>query len=116
MKCTVKQLSILLKVDEEQIRRWIRSGKLIATLHSKKEGYVIGQEDLDKFMNSYGVKYKDRITNENLGIEYLASTHKSIAVITTLERLFKLRRQLATIQQEIDIELTYLHNLLEKDS
>lgn len=115
MKYTVKQLSIILNVSEEQIRRWIRGGKLNATLHSKKEGYVIERDDFNAFLDGAGSKYKTILQTKQLSDSF-AKTHKSIAIFTTLERLFKLRRQLASIQQEIDNELTYLHNLLEKDS
>ena len=115
MKYTVKELSILLDVSEEQIRRWIRSGVLNATLHSKKEGYVIEQDDFSTFLDGCGSKYKTILQTKQVR-ESFTKTHKTIAIFTTLERLAKLRRQLSTIQQEIDNEMIYLHSLLEKDS
>ena len=48
---TVKQVSQLLKTNEETVRRWIRSGKLSATLESKKGGHTISSESLNDFIN-----------------------------------------------------------------
>lgn len=47
---TVKQVSQLLKTNEETVRRWIRSGKLPATLVSKKGGHTISAESLSYFV------------------------------------------------------------------
>ena len=47
---TVKQVAQLLKTNEETVRRWIRSGKLTASLTSKKGGHVISGEALDVFV------------------------------------------------------------------
>lgn len=47
---TVKQVSQLLKTNEETVRRWIRSGKLPATLVSKKGGHTISAESLNYFV------------------------------------------------------------------
>lgn len=47
---TVKQVSKLLKTNEETVRRWIRSGKLTATLVSKKSGHTISADSLNAFV------------------------------------------------------------------
>ena len=47
---TVKQVSQLLKTNEETVRRWIRSGKLPATLASKKGGNTISADALNNFV------------------------------------------------------------------
>lgn len=47
---TVKQVSQLLKTNEETVRRWIRSGKLPATLVSKKGGHTITADSLKEFV------------------------------------------------------------------
>ena len=49
---TVKQIAEMLKTNEETVRRWIRSGKLGASLASKKEGHVITADSLNKFINA----------------------------------------------------------------
>lgn len=39
MTYTVYEAATLVGVNPETIRRWIRSGRLIASISSKKEGY-----------------------------------------------------------------------------
>lgn len=47
---TVKQIADMLKTNEETVRRWIRSGKLVATQDSKKSGNVVSSEALKQFV------------------------------------------------------------------
>lgn len=47
---TVKQIANMLKTNEETVRRWIRSGKLDATLVSKKGGNIITSDAFNKFI------------------------------------------------------------------
>ena len=49
-KYNVQQISELLNVTPETVRRWIREGKLNAKQTSKKEGNVIEESDLQKFV------------------------------------------------------------------
>lgn len=49
---TVKQVAELLSTNEETVRRWIRSGKLGATLTSKKSGNIITVKDLNHFVKT----------------------------------------------------------------
>lgn len=46
---TVKDVAELLDVTEENVRRWCRSGRLIATKDSKKNGFKISRQDLVEF-------------------------------------------------------------------
>lgn len=45
---TTREISELLKVSEETVRRWIRGGELTASLDGKS--YVVKGEDLEKFI------------------------------------------------------------------
>ena len=48
---TVREITQELKVHEESVRRWIRSGDLPAILlGSNKGGYRIRRTDLDRFI------------------------------------------------------------------
>lgn len=47
---TVKELSKLLHVNEETVRRWIRDNKLEAIQDSRKHGNVVTEEMLKKFL------------------------------------------------------------------
>ena len=48
----VKQISEMLEINPETVRRWIRSGKLAAEQSSKKDGNVISQEALVGFLKN----------------------------------------------------------------
>lgn len=48
----VKQISEMLEINPETVRRWIRSGKLAAEQSSKKDGNVVTQEALVGFLKS----------------------------------------------------------------
>lgn len=49
---SVKQVADMLNTKPETVRRWIRSGKLEAEQSSRKDGNVITEEGLNKFLKS----------------------------------------------------------------
>lgn len=53
MYYTVSQVSEMFNVDPETVRRWCRTGRLNATLESKKTGFHIDEESLNDFANRY---------------------------------------------------------------
>lgn len=57
---TVKDISKMLKVCEETVRRWIRSGELKSRMHSRKCGNCVYYGDLSSFCLN-NPKYLDRI-------------------------------------------------------
>ena len=59
----VKEISELLSVNEETVRRWIRSGELKASQSSKKQGNVVNEYDLLVFVSDKP-KYKKMIGGE----------------------------------------------------
>ena len=48
----VKEIAEILKTNPETVRRWIRSGKLGTTKTSNKNGNVISEEALNKFIKN----------------------------------------------------------------
>lgn len=60
MNYTIKSISKLLNVSEEQVRRWCRSGQLKSLKHSRKEGYVIEKCDLFAFLDD-NPKYRNAL-------------------------------------------------------
>lgn len=48
----VKQIADMLNTQPETVRRWIRNGKLYAEKASRKEGHVVTEKDLTKFLKS----------------------------------------------------------------
>ena len=49
---SVKEISELLNTNPETVRRWIRSGKLIADQSSRKDGNVVSEDNLYKCLRS----------------------------------------------------------------
>jgi len=47
---TVSKIAEMLHTNEETVRRWIRSGQLEAIRTSRKEGNIVSQQMLDKFL------------------------------------------------------------------
>ena len=47
---TVKQIADMLNTQPETVRRWIRNGKLQAEKASRKEGHVVTDASLNKFL------------------------------------------------------------------
>lgn len=63
---SVKQIADMLNTKPETVRRWIRSGKLKAEQSSRKDGNVITEEDLNKFLKS-SPKYAGFIAGAAIG-------------------------------------------------
>lgn len=57
MNYTIKDISKLLNVSEEQVRRWCRNGQLKSLKYSRKQGYVIEKCDFFAFLDD-NPKYK----------------------------------------------------------
>jgi len=57
---SVKEVSNILEVNEETVRRWIRSGDLKAVINSKKQGHNISSVDLNDFLKKHS-KYESKI-------------------------------------------------------
>jgi excisionase family DNA binding protein len=60
----VTEIAILLSIDKETVRRWIRSGELNATCVSKKKGNVINECDLLKFVETKP-KYRKLLNSQD---------------------------------------------------
>lgn len=63
---SVKQIADMLNTKPETVRRWIRSGKLKAEQSSRKDGNVITEGDLNKFLKS-SPKYAGLIAGAAIG-------------------------------------------------
>lgn len=65
---SVKELAELFSVNEETIRRWIRSRRLKAEQSSKKQGNIVYEDDLFKFISD-NPKYKKMFKAKNKKID-----------------------------------------------
>lgn len=69
---SVTDISKEFDVCEETVRRWIRSGKLKATLIAKKDGYFVTEKNLNDFISDFPYKvYKSSIKPKNALIKKL---------------------------------------------
>ena len=69
---TVKQVAELLSTNEETVRRWIRSGKLGASLTSKKSGHIITADALSNFVKTTP-KYASVLTSSAVSSPFTIS-------------------------------------------
>jgi excisionase family DNA binding protein len=73
---TVKEIAEMLGTNPETVRRWIRSGKLKAEKSSRKDGNVVQEEDLYKYL---------RTTSRYAGIAAgMASTNSLLALSSVI--------------------------------
>ncbi len=72
----VKEIAEILKTNPETVRRWIRNGKLIANIDSKKEGSFIKESDFKRFLKENpkyaGIAYTS-IAFTSLGIPLIVA-------------------------------------------
>lgn len=54
----IPDIASIFSVNEETVRRWIKTGKLKAVMDSKKEGYKVAEEDLRNFIEIQKPKYR----------------------------------------------------------
>jgi len=84
----VKEISEMLNTNPETVRRWIRSGKLPAQQLSRKDGNVVKEDALFKFLQSSG-KYAGiatamAVANPIFGIGALLGTTIGAGVLANL--------------------------------
>ena len=58
---SVKQIAEMLKTNPETVRRWIRDDKLKAVQKSKKDGNVVSEAELERFIKATP-KYLSKVT------------------------------------------------------
>ena len=92
MNYTIKDISKLLNVSEEQVRRWCRSGQLKSLKHSKKKGYVIEKCDFFTFLDD-NPKYKKALD--------LGSDDNALKIRSLETRLDKMKEEIVELENII---------------
>ena len=64
---SVSQIAKMLDTQPETVRRWIRSGKLKAEQSSRKDGNIITENDLNKFLKAFP-KYAEKMAGATLAV------------------------------------------------
>lgn len=119
---SVKQISELLGVDQETVRRWIRSKKLAASdLDSNKEGHKISDESLNRFLEE-SPKYLAKLSRGFAGFAAfkpaiiptvgMATYAGSMAAVVISSFLAERRKQSKAVQAE-DL-VAFLKDNIEK--
>ena len=78
MTYTIYEAATLIGVNPETVRRWIRSGKLAATMTSKKEGYIIKETDLQSVYSKDSDALNDAYRNEMRETKRLIQFHEAM--------------------------------------
>ena len=105
---TISKLANMLCVNEETVRRWVRSGKLKPVyINSKKEGYVITETQLGEFLDQ-NPKYAKLI----FGSEESRTKSRVIAVEYINTRIAELEEMIVSCHSEIN-ELRRILNKIE---
>lgn len=93
----VKQIAELLNTTPETVRRWIRDGKLQATQNSKKEGNVIEEEDLIRFLETVpkyaGVLVTLMSVVPGVGIPFAVASGVAGSALATIQASWKKAKQ-----------------------
>lgn len=86
---SVKQISKMLSTNQETVRRWIRDGKLKAEQSSKKEGNVVQEKELKRFLTETP-KYREKYMISELLSGAMATGAAGIAGATLAGASFAL--------------------------
>ena len=81
----VKQIADMLDTNPETVRRWIRSGKLVADQTSRKGGNIVTEDELQRFVSTTP-KYSSRY---GVGVTKIALAGGVLAVTALIKRLMK---------------------------
>lgn len=102
---STKQVASLLRVDEETVRRWIRTGKLKGDLNrGKKGGFRIDDMDLYKFVE----------TNPKYQIQELTDSYLEVFAMSGLDqRIFELEELIGSLQHNLE-ELIVIRDMLKR--
>lgn len=97
----VKDIAKKLNVNEETVRRWIRSGELKSTLSSKKEGNVVDEQQLFEFVQTKP-KYRKMIGLEELPVKNTYSNNLTQLLNELIAERNKLNNFIDTIQSLLE--------------
>jgi excisionase family DNA binding protein len=102
-KYKVSEIAQLLNINDETVRRWVRSGDLKASKASNKDGNVINEQDLHEFIQTKS-KYRMMLrlqesTSNDTYSGYLNDL--LIALISERDRLNKRINKIQALLEEL---------------
>lgn len=90
---TIRDISKMLNVSPETIRRWIRSGNLVGTAASKKGGFYVDEIELIKFV-AKKPKYRMRLEQQGLPVNSVCDDMFKQELQATLREMIRERDRL----------------------
>lgn len=110
---SVKDIAVMLHTNPETVRRWIRSGKLKADRSSRKEGNMIREDELYRFLRST-TKYAAFAANLAVTNPLLSLTS---AVGASVFGMIALTSAIMSVRNEHDARLLsdYVEQTLKKN-
>lgn len=96
---TVAQVSNILKVNPETVRRWIKTGKLQARLADNKAKIVL-QSDLNKFLGDTP-KYAQYCSQTNLA--FSANQMDILAAFAITSGITSKKKEICDLQKKIEM-------------
>lgn len=103
---STKEISILLGVTIEQVRRWIRTDKLPAIKNSKKGGFKVKESDFEDFLQE-NPKYRR--------IAISGRACKELAIANLDQRIFDIEELITKLKYELN-ELETIRDLLKSEN
>ena len=95
---SVEQVAEKAGVHIESVRRWIRSGKLPASLPSRYHGYQVAEDDLQAFLNKKNqVKQKGYVEAETV-LKSLARENDSISEKTLAKIAYDVAKEAGLLE------------------
>jgi excisionase family DNA binding protein len=102
---STKQIACMLRVDEETVRRWVRTGKLKGDLNrGRKGGFQIKESDLEEFIRNYP-KYQK--------IELEGPIVETYALASLNQRIFDIEELISNLKHQLD-GLVEIRDMLTK--
>lgn len=86
----IHDISEMLNVDQETVRRWVRKGELVGTATSKKGGYYVDEYDLMVFVTKKP-KYGLRLEQSSLPVSDICNDMFKEELQTTLREMIRER-------------------------
>ena len=95
---TVNEIASMYSINKETVRRWLRSGKLKGKFINKKEGYLIKEKDLQKFMtdfSKYDLPSSEALNKRNYLIRKKSALEKQLEI--TVNKVNEIKKELKII-------------------
>ena len=99
---TISDIAKKLSINEETVRRWVRSGKLTGTRMSKKGGFKVSEFDFTNFLTEhpkYIRRYEGVLERDVIEAYMSARNELKVQLKLLLDEKSELEKRIAEIQE-----------------